>query len=116
MSKADDPKHIPQAIRMVVAGDSIVNRDLLQAALSEFNNIPVVLSSHEAEPGLPNLTNQEIRIIKLVAAGLDNGTITKALSVTRNTVKTHMRNIFEKLEVSNRTQAAIWAIRHGLAE
>lgn len=115
LSKADDPKHIPQAIRMAVAGDSIVNRDLLQAALNEYNNIPVIFS-HEGEPGLPNLTNQETRIIKLVAAGLDNDMITKVLSVTRNTVKTHMKNIFEKLGVSNRTQAAIWAIRHGLAE
>ena len=68
------------------------------------------------EHQLPTLTTQEIRVIKLVAAGLDNDTITKTLHVTRNTVKTHMRNIFSKLGVSDRTQAAIWAIRSGLAD
>jgi DNA-binding NarL/FixJ family response regulator len=68
------------------------------------------------EHQLPNLTKQEIRVIKLVASGFDNDTITKTLHVTRNTVKTHMRNIFSKLGVSDRTQAAIWAIRSGLAD
>ncbi len=115
VSKADDPKHIPQAIRIVAAGDAIVNRELLQDVLTE-QSTHSALSTDDPEYALPDLTDQETRIIKMVAAGLNNEAITDALSVTRNTMKTHMRNIYTKLGVSDRTQAAIWAIRNGLAD
>lgn len=115
VSKADDPKHIPQAIRIVAAGDAIVNRSLLQDVISE-HTTDSAISTHDPEHALPDLTDQETRIIKMVAAGLNNDAITDALSVTRNTVKTHMRHIYSKLGVSDRTQAAIWAIRNGLAD
>jgi len=115
ISKADDPKHIPQAIRIVAAGAAIVNRDLLQNVLSEHTTHSAI-STHDPEQGLPDLTAQETRIIKMVAVGLNNDMIPHALSVTRNTVKTHMRHIYTKLGVSDRTQAAIWAIRNGLAD
>jgi DNA-binding NarL/FixJ family response regulator len=115
VSKADDPKHIPQAIRIVAAGDAIVNRELLQDVISE-HTTHTPISTHEPDHALPDLTDQETRIIKMVAAGLNNDAITDALSVTRNTVKTHMRHIYTNLGVSDRTQAAIWAIRNGLAD
>jgi DNA-binding NarL/FixJ family response regulator len=63
---------------------------------------------------VPSLTEREIRILTLIAEGLTNADIAETLSVSQNTVKTHIRNIFSKLGVSDRTQAAIWAIRNGL--
>ena len=133
LSKEEDPKNIPQAVRVVASGDAIMNRDLLNASINgvgkyHFLSSPVRspqiksqgrtadIMDRGIEHQLPTLTTQEIRVIKLVASGLDNDTITKTLHVTRNTVKTHMRNIFSKLGVSDRTQAAIWAIRSGLAD
>ena len=64
---------------------------------------------------IPALTPQEIRILQLITEGLDNGTIAEILSLSTNTIKSHVRNIFTKLGVSDRTQAAIWAIRRGLS-
>jgi len=68
-----------------------------------------------AEPlNIPSLTEQEIRILTLIAEGLTNADIAEVLTVSQNTVKTHVHNVFVKLGVSDRTQAAIWAIRRGL--
>jgi len=60
-----------------------------------------------------DLTEQEGLILSLIAMGLDNQTIMDKLHISKNTIKTHMRNIYSKLGVSDRTQAAIWALQHG---
>jgi DNA-binding NarL/FixJ family response regulator len=69
----------------------------------------------EAPPTLESedLTDQESLVISFVAMGLDNQSIMDKLYISRNTLKTHMRNIFSKLGVTDRTQAAIWALQHG---
>jgi len=59
------------------------------------------------------LTDQEKRILSLLARGFNNQTITEALYISKNTLKTHTRNIYSKLEVSDRTQAALWAVKRG---
>lgn len=60
-----------------------------------------------------DLTDQESLILSLVAMGLTNPAIENKLHISKNTVKTHMRNIFSKLGVSDRTQAAVWALHNG---
>jgi DNA-binding NarL/FixJ family response regulator len=68
------------------------------------------------EPQTPEaeyLTEQEGLILSLIAMGLDNQSIVKKLHISKNTLKTHTRNIFSKLGVSDRTQAAIWALQNG---
>ena len=60
-----------------------------------------------------NLTDRESLILSLVAMGLPNPAIENKLHISKNTVKTHMRNIFSKLGVSDRTQAAVWALNNG---
>lgn len=62
------------------------------------------------------LTDQETQVLRLIASGKDNRAISETLYVSVNTVKTHVTNILAKLGVENRTQAAVWAIRHGIAE
>lgn len=60
------------------------------------------------------LTDQEGRILGMMAKGLRNEMIADQLSISRNTLKTHLRHIYSKIGVSDRTQAAIWALRKGL--
>jgi DNA-binding NarL/FixJ family response regulator len=60
-----------------------------------------------------DLTEQENIVLSLVAMGLTNPAIQTKLNISKNTVKTHMRNIFSKLGVTDRTQAAIWALHNG---
>jgi DNA-binding NarL/FixJ family response regulator len=66
------------------------------------------------EPDLP-LTGREVEILKLVAAGCTNGDIARRLWVTEQTVKFHLRNVYRKLNVTNRTQASQIAYVKGLA-
>ncbi len=60
-----------------------------------------------------DLTGQETVVVSLLSMGCTNEEITEQLCVSRNTLKTHLRHIYSKLDVSDRTQAAIWAVRNG---
>jgi DNA-binding NarL/FixJ family response regulator len=110
--KDTDPMCIPQAVRMVAGGEAILDRDILKSVVEDLSDSTQV---NRADEELPSLTPQEIRILQLISEGLDNNTIADLLSVSPNTVKSHISNIFPKLGVSDRTQAAIWAIRRGVA-
>lgn len=61
------------------------------------------------------LTHRETEVLKQVAAGLNNNGIAEVLGISRETVKEHVQNILRKLGFSDRTQAAVWAVRHGFA-
>jgi DNA-binding NarL/FixJ family response regulator len=113
LSKDCDPAQIPEAIKAVVAGDAIVDLQLLQASLGVTPSPGY--RGDGVEGNLPNLTQQEHRILTLIAEGYNNNEIADTLSVSKNTVKSHVQNVFRKLGVSDRTQAAIFAIRSGLA-
>ncbi len=60
------------------------------------------------------LSNREMQVLRHVALGLSNLDIARSLSITVDTVKEHVQSILRKLQVSDRTQAAVWAIRHGV--
>ena len=71
----------------------------------------------EAKPkaaGLEELTGREIEVLRLIAAGKSNHEIAEELVISEKTVKTHVSNIFSKLHLEDRTQAAIYALKHGL--
>ena len=113
LMKEGAPSQIAHAIRTVLAGESIIDRQVLRDSLKALSATTKRTSS--AEPlNIPSLTEQEIRILTLIAEGLTNADIAEVLTVSPNTVKTHVHNTFVKLGVSDRTQAAIWAIRRGL--
>jgi DNA-binding NarL/FixJ family response regulator len=113
LSKEVDPDRIPAAVRAAASGDHLLDPALLRAALaSAAVESPVVADSESLPHDL--LTDAETRVLRLLAEGLDNDGIAAALNLSVNTIKTHIRHIFEKLNVSDRTQAALWAVRHGL--
>ena len=60
------------------------------------------------------LTERELTVLRLVASGASNSEIAEKLYISVNTVKTHLRNILQKLKLENRTQAATYAVQHGL--
>lgn len=68
----------------------------------------------EAQQDIP-LSNRELQVLRHVALGLSNREIGGALNISIETVKEHVQNILRKLEVGDRTQAAVWAVRRGLA-
>jgi len=115
LSKEVDPERIPHAIGAVSSGDSIIDREVLQDAIQDFNFAAV---SEQPEPAsnIQPLTKQELRVLKLIGGGLNNESIAEMLSVSRNTVKAHVSAVLSKLGLSDRTQAAIWAVRRGLVD
>ena len=101
------------AIEAVSEGQSILDPTVTQRALAwikKCGRSPQVMAG--AEP----LSPQEERVLALVAEGKTNKEIANNLDLSEKTVKNHVRNIFHKLQVYDRTQAAILAIRKGLIE
>lgn len=85
----------------------------VERSLEELNRIQ--LSRLPFQPrGGPGLTGRELEILRLAAQGLSKPRIARLLTISPNTVKRHMANIYNKLGVANRTQAAVWAARQGL--
>jgi DNA-binding NarL/FixJ family response regulator len=66
--------------------------------------------------GTPPLTRRELEILRLAAAGRSNAELARRLWVTEQTVKFHLSNVYRKLSVANRTEAAHWAQLHGLLD
>ena len=94
------------AIRQVATGGAFIESQMLKGMLSE-----------AATPSAArNLTKREREILALVAEGLSNREIADRLVLSPETVKSHVAAILEKLNVSDRTQAAIYAVRNGLVE
>jgi DNA-binding NarL/FixJ family response regulator len=65
---------------------------------------------------IAELTSREVEVLRLVAVGKPNKQIAIELAISERTARTHVSNILAKLELSSRTQAALWAVREGLAE
>ncbi|HEC22060.1 MAG TPA: response regulator transcription factor, partial [Chloroflexi bacterium] len=104
LSKEADPDRIPPAVRAAATGEHLLDQELLRVALaSAAAEAPPVPEAGVLPPDL--LTEAEIRVLRLIAEGLDNQTIADSLNLSVNTVKTHVRHTFEKLHVSDRTQA-----------
>lgn len=75
---------------------------------------PNVASRLAARVGRPEITPREIEVLKFVAKGKSNKEIAQHLDITEDTVKGHLKNVFAKLGVSDRTQAAMSALQHGI--
>lgn len=109
LSKELTPEDLQQAILLAAEGKSVPDMKLLESIFS-----PRGASGQQDYKLVEELTEQELRVLRLLAEGLSNEEIASLLTVSVNTVKTHVRHIFQKLQVTDRTSAAVWAIRNGL--
>ncbi|MFD6096900.1 response regulator [Nocardiopsis flavescens] len=104
---------ISETIRTIAAGRPSINSSMATKLIGEFAELAKQESTPETPVTLPQLTPREAEVLKLVARSLNNRTIGERLFITENTVKNHVRNILEKLQVHSRTEAAIYAVRAG---
>ncbi|CAL9578741.1 Transcriptional regulatory protein LiaR [Streptomyces sp. enrichment culture] len=103
-----DPDALAGAIRSVHAGHVLLQPEVAGALLSQEES-----GSGAGRAG--SLTEREREVLGLIADGRANREIARALVLSEKTVKTHVSNILMKLDLADRTQAALWAVRHGLS-
>ena len=107
--KDSEPEDLLAAIESVHRGQPSLSPAIAQKVLFE-------LRQPSDRPPTPDpLTDREVEVIRLVAKGLSNRDIAERLVVTEATVRAHVSNILSKLHLANRTQAALYALREGLA-
>ena len=107
--KDSGPAELVQAIRQVHKGESSIHPAIARKLLRELSR-----PSGKA-PESETLTERELEVLRLVAQGQSNREISDLLTISEATVRTHVSNILSKLNLGSRTQAALYALREGLA-
>jgi DNA-binding NarL/FixJ family response regulator len=99
-------------IQAAAVGESLVSPAIASKVLQRVRASSA--SPHEAELIQSELSDREIEVLKLIANGKDNGMIALELHISPKTVKNHISNILMKLQIDNRIQAAVYAVRSGI--
>jgi NarL family two-component system response regulator LiaR len=107
--KDSSPEMLIEAIRQVNGGVASLHPGIAKKVLDEFHNSGKQTSSEES------LTQREVEVLRLIAQGHENRDIAEHLVISEATVRTHVSNILGKLHLASRTQAALYALREGLA-
>ncbi len=108
-------EEVAAAIRAVHGGQSLISPSMASKLLSEFATMIKRTDDRQQVP-TPRLTDREMEVLKLVAKGMNNRDIAKQLFISENTVKNHIRNILEKLQLHSRMEAVVYAVREKLLE
>jgi two-component system NarL family response regulator len=108
-------EEVASAIRAVHGGQSLISPAMASKLLTEFASM-IKRSDERQQVPAPRLTEREMEVLRLVAKGLNNRDIAKQLFISENTVKNHIRNILEKLQLHSRMEAVVYAVREKLLE
>ena len=103
------PPDLAKAIQAVHSGETHLHPEITKKLMNQF-----VSPKIEAETSPEDLTPREMEVLQLIAQGLSNKELANKLTISEKTVKTHLSSIFSKLHLSDRTQAAIYALKHNL--
>ncbi len=110
------PRDLVQAIRETYQGKAQLHPDVAQRLMAAVSgNLPIKEPKSVSLPKeLEGLTEREREVLELIARGMTNREIAEKMVISEKTVKTHVSNLLDKLELEDRTRAAIWALKHGL--
>jgi len=114
--KNTEPEELIQAILHITQGGVIVSPIMATKLLTEFKGLEAEGKREAIQETESNLSPREGEVLQLVAQGATNKQIADSLFISENTVKTHLRNIMEKLHLANRSQAAAYAVERGLVK
>ena len=109
---------VADTVRAVDGGQSLINPSMAGKLLTEFATLArrEAASEPPEQVPAPKLTDREMQVLKLIARGMNNRDIAKELFISENTVKNHVRNILEKLQIHSRMEAVMVAVREKLIE
>ncbi|WP_144764852.1 response regulator transcription factor [Curtobacterium sp. 9128] len=109
--KNASPERLIDAVLTVAAGDALLAPDVTRRVISRATGT----TPRAADPCVvPGLTDRETEVLRLMAQGMSNGEIAAHLFVGEATVKTHVSNVLQKLQLRDRVQAVVWAYEHGV--
>lgn len=108
-------EEVGSAVRAVLGGQSLISPSMASKLLTEFASMSKRTDDHQ-HVAAPKLTDREMEVLRLVARGLNNRGIARELFISENTVKNHIRNILEKLQLHSRMEAVVYAVREKLLE
>ncbi|MBP7687939.1 MAG: response regulator transcription factor [Thermoflexales bacterium] len=117
-SKDISPQHILSAVRDIVAGKYVMGNKVMEEeevtpwVIKASERYAPIFGDEVQEAFMP-LSPREMEIVQYITRGLSNKLIAHKLGISHQTVKNHMTSILRKLDVEDRTQAAIYALRHG---
>jgi two-component system, NarL family, response regulator LiaR len=103
------PQDLVRAIRTVHRGEAQLDPEIARKLMQEFTNPQPTAPKHD-------LTDRELEVLRLIAHGKSNKEISDDLVLSEKTVKTHVSNILQKLHLSDRTQAAVYALRQKIVD
>lgn len=106
-------EEVAQGIRVVADGQSLISPSMAAKLIDEFKTMSK--PDRTAGPAL-KLTDRELEVLRFVARGLSNRDVAAQLAISENTVKNHVRNILEKLQLHSRMEAVMYAVRAKLVE
>ena len=106
-------EEVAQAVKVVAEGQSLISPSMAVKLIDEFKQMSRPERQHV--PGL-RLTERELEVLRLVAKSLNNREIAKELFISENTVKNHVRNILEKLQLHSRMEAVMYAVKAKLLD
>jgi NarL family two-component system response regulator LiaR len=109
--KHSPPEEVLQAIRRAHRGETVLHPAIARMVLQELQRPPAPRQAATPDP----LSGRELEVLRLVARGMSNQEIADALVVGEATVRSHVSSILGKLQLASRTQAALYALREGLA-
>ncbi|QBX57608.1 response regulator transcription factor [Nocardioides seonyuensis] len=105
-------EEVAQAVRVVNEGQSLISPSMAVKLIDEFKQ----MSKPERQGPALRLTERELEVLRMVAKGLNNREVAKELFISENTVKNHVRNILEKLQLHSRMEAVMYAMREKLLD
>jgi len=112
--KNTEPDELIHAISHIAQGGVIVSPLMATKLLDEVKDLGVSIDRGLVQEADTNVSPREVEVLQLIAQGATNKEIADSLFISENTVKTHLRNIMEKLHLANRSQAAAYAVKKGL--
>jgi DNA-binding NarL/FixJ family response regulator len=107
---------VARAVRAVHGGQSLISPRMAGKLMDEFASLARRAEETPRLTSAPRLTERELEVLRLVAEGLNNGEIAKRLFISQNTVKNHVRNILEKLQLHSRMEAVVYAVREKILD
>ncbi|HEY5670692.1 MAG TPA: response regulator transcription factor [Anaerolineales bacterium] len=108
------PNDLVQAVREAYRGQVQLHPDIAKKLMSAIAAQGAPSASQARESAAADLTERELDVLRLIAGGMSNNEIAEKLVISEKTVKTHVSNILSKLHLDDRTQAAIYALKHNL--